>query len=277
MDVWYITVAVVRRWYVFLPLMVLTALGTLQIGQATPTEHEVSATAVLLSGEAESTSSSPYGGRGDTAQVLTIVLDSPASRDAIEAQGLLRDYEISSGRDSAILEVTVVGESEQQALDTSQAVIDLAGEELTTRQAESGIPKAARLRMQVLQSPFVSDVVAEGKLRNMAVAGVLGGGLSLLVAVLFDDIVGLVRRWRRTRRDRLTATTAAEESPPPTVADDEEPAASTEPETDDATEHRTNGSVEKTRPNGRTSPQRRSGRRRADVTRSGASSPDRRA
>src|SRR5699024_8631264 len=65
--------------------------------------------------------------------------------------------------------------------------------------------------LQILQTPSVSDVVTDGKMRNMAIVGIVGAALSLLVAVLFDDIVGLLRRWGRRRRERRVGTDEASE------------------------------------------------------------------
>lgn len=206
MDVWRITVAVVRRWYVFLPLMALTLLAALQVGAATPTQHQVSATAILVAGDSSSDeeSASAYGGRSDTAQVLVVVLDDPEVRKSVEAQGLGGDYEVRAGDDLSIIDFTALGDTRAEGLATVTAILDLARQELTERQTAAGVPPGARIEMQVLQAPHVAEVVAEGKLRNMAIVGVVGAALSLLAAILLDDIVGLVRRWRQ--RPRMHAT-----------------------------------------------------------------------
>lgn len=206
MDVWRITVTVVRRWYVFLPLFALTLLAALQVGAATPTQHQVSATAILVAGDASSEEqASAYGGRSDTAQVLVVVLDAPEVREAVEAQGLVRDYEVRAEDDLSIIDFVALGDTRAEGLATVTAILDLARQELTERQTAAEIPPDARIEMQVLQAPHVAEVVAEGKLRNMAIVGVLGAALSLLAAILFDDIVGLLRRWKHRPRKRATA------------------------------------------------------------------------
>lgn len=229
MDVWRITVAALRRWYVFLPLLALTAFVALRVGDAAPTHYEVSTTAILVPGPVPTEASGPYGSRSDTTQVISIVLDGTAARGELEARGLNPEYEVDSRDRSALLNITVLGETEQEGLATSEAVLDLAREELAQRQAEAGVPQGAQIGVQVLQTPFLSDVIAEGKLRNMAIVGIVGASLSLLLAVLCDDLVGLfkrgLRRWR-VRHDAApgTGTTASptpqrgltEEVPEPT-------------------------------------------------------------
>lgn len=208
MDVWRITVTVLRRWYVFLPLLALTALVALRVGESITPEYEVSATAILVPGSASTDIEDPYGSRSDTAQVLAIVMDSTASRDLIEQQGLDREYEFRSRDRSPILNLTVLSETSEESMATGQAVLDLAREELANRQSGAGLPPDAQISLQILQAPHVSDVVAEGKMRNMAVIGIIGAALSLLVAVLFDDLMGLfkqwVNRWRERRATRGT-------------------------------------------------------------------------
>ena len=100
---------------------------------------------------------------------------------------------------------SVTSDTPEIALATGDAVIALGREELDARQSEVGIPSVSQIGLDVLQSPEVGDVVLDGKMRNMAIVGLLGAGLSLIAAVLFDDIVGLFRRWRSRRRDRRAA------------------------------------------------------------------------
>src|SRR5699024_7189888 len=52
----------------------------------------------------------------------------------------------------------------------------------------------------------VIDVVYDGKLRVQAIIGILGASIALVVAVLFDDIVGLARRRRKRRTTLGTAS-----------------------------------------------------------------------
>lgn len=215
MDVWQITVAALRRWYVLLPLLVLTAFGALRVGEGVHPQYEANATTILVPGPAASEFDSPYGGRTDTNQVLSIVLTSAASRESIEAQGLSPDYEVRIRDRSSFLGVTVLADSPEESLETAEAVIELGRQELKQRQDDVGMPTAAQYEIQVLEPPAISEVVEEGKMRNMAIVGILGAALSLLIAVLFDDLMGLLRRALRRRRDRkgaaITETVDAED------------------------------------------------------------------
>lgn len=202
MDVWRITVAALRRWYILLPLLALTGYATLTVGDGVRPQYQVTATATLVPGSVGTEIPSPYGGIVDTTGVLAIVLDNTSSRDQIEALGLNPAYEAAARTRSALIDISVLSDTPDESLETAEAVLELARQELADRQGAVGIPPRAQLGLQVLQAPSVSDVVSDGKARNMAIVGIVGAALSLLLAVLFDDIVGLVRRWRVRRRER---------------------------------------------------------------------------
>lgn len=211
MDVWQITVAALRRWYVFLPLLALTGLAAFMVGQGVAPQYEVRATAILVPGSVPTEIESPYGSMDSTATVLGIVLDDAATRERISAQGMQPDYEFTPRNRSRIVDIEVLSDSPERSLATGNELLALASQELADRQAEVGIPANAQVGLQVLQAPAVSDVVSEGKLRNMAVIGILGAALSLLVAVLFDDLVGLFRGRRRRRERRNSQPDASAE------------------------------------------------------------------
>lgn len=211
MDVWRITVAVLRRWYVFLPLLALTVYGALRVGEGVAPEYEVTATAILVPGPEPSLIENPYGSLDQTSQVLAIVLDDSATREEFTARGLDAEYDIEPRSRSRIMDVTVLTPTAELSLATAEAVLDRVSAELLDRQESAGIREDSRISLQVLQAPSVSDVVTEGKLRNMVVVGIVGAALSLLVAVLFDDMVGLVRRWLRRKPER---TRGPEVAPP---------------------------------------------------------------
>lgn len=203
MDVWRITVAVLRRWYVFLPLLVVSGLSAYAVGEGVQPEYEATATAILVPGTEESETDNPYGNIESTSNVLSIVLDSPRVRDAIEAQGMNPDFEIETRSRSSIIDVTVLSDTQSESIATTAEVLEVAQRELSQRQDAAGLPTDTQIGMEVLRAPALTEVVTDGKMRNMAIVGVVGAALSLLIAILFDDLVGIVKRWMHRRRARL--------------------------------------------------------------------------
>lgn len=199
MDVWAITVAVLRRWYVFLPLLILSVLAALFVGSRAPEQYQVRATVVLVPGPEPTEIPNPYGGLGETGQILQILLASTATREDFEERGLDHEYQVEALRDTHMVTMRVTADSEQVALDTAGAMIEFMSERLAARQDEANLPEGSQTSVDVLEAPVVTGTVSEGRTRNMAIVGVAGAALSLLVAVLFDDVVGLLRRRRRQR------------------------------------------------------------------------------
>lgn len=216
MDVWQITVAAVRRWYVLVPLLGLTVALAYAAGQGVAEEYEVTGTAMVVPGRSYSDIPNPYGGPDDASNAVAIVLNSPEMRQRIADEGFIPVYQIAPSSRSTIMNFEVRGPSQQQAMDTGIAVFQMAAIELDQRQSAAGIRATEQYRLDVLQTPSVSAAVADGRLRNMAVVGVLGAALSLALAVFFDDVVGLVRRRRRTMKS------AAESDDAPVSATDDE-------------------------------------------------------
>lgn len=203
MDVWRITVATLRRWYIFLPLLALTA-GAVQLaGAGIAPEYEVSSTALITPGSAPAPVPNPYGGEQQANVAVAIVLNSGETRERVQAENLLPGYDVASQSRSTVMNVSVRGGNADQAAATAYRVIELAAEELETRQAEAGIRGPAQYGLDILAPPALMAVAYDGKTQVQAVTALLGASLSLLVAVLFDDIVGLFRRRRARRRARV--------------------------------------------------------------------------
>ncbi|WP_154795456.1 hypothetical protein [Occultella kanbiaonis] len=202
MDVWSITVAALRRWYILLPLLALTGGAAYLVGQGVKPEYEVEAAAIVIPGPDSADYGNPYGSVADANSILGIVLNGPETRARVAAEGLVSSYTVSPASRSAVMSFGVRGDTPEEAVATGELVFQIASEGLAERQTAAGMPESAQYRIEVLQAPAVTAVVHDGKTRNMAVVGVLGAALSLLLAVLFDDIVGLIKKWRAGRRLR---------------------------------------------------------------------------
>lgn len=206
MDVWLITVAVVRRWYVTFPMLALTVLAAFVVGRGVNPLHQVSSTAVLVPGPEASQFDNPYGSMDQVSQVLTVVLEDARTRTALEDRGLEPGYEVAQRSRSRILDITVSNEDPNVSLATAEAVLDRLREELLARQKGAGIPAEAQVGLEVLSPPAVIDVVTQGKTRNMVIVMVIGTALTVLTAVLLDDVVGLLRRQQARRREEARKT-----------------------------------------------------------------------
>lgn len=213
MDVWRITVAAVRRWYVLVPMLALTAFLAQAAGEGVKEEYVATGAIMMVPGAVTPEVPNPYGGPSEANYAVALVVRSPDARAEVKAQGLEPTYEISPQSRSTIMTFEVRSESSARAIDTGIAVFQLAAKELRSRQDAAGISRNAQYSVDVLQDPSLTAVVTEGKMRNMAVVGALGAALSLALAVFFDDVVGLVRRWRRKKQQKRAEAAGPAEDP----------------------------------------------------------------
>lgn len=219
-DVWRITLATLRRWYIFLPVLALTGGAVYLVGEGVAPEYEVTGTALITPGRTPSPVPNPYGGQDQANAAVAIVLNSAEKRGTVVAEGLVGEYQVSNQSRSTIMNMTVRSGDAERALATGHRIFEMATEELASRQSGAGMPASSQYRLDVLAAPTVVNAVYDGKLQSQAITGLLGASAALLLAVLFDDIVGLYRRGRARRRSRRAdhkSSGAAEQSEPAAV------------------------------------------------------------
>jgi hypothetical protein len=159
MDVWRITIAALRRWYILIPLLALTGYAVTEAGVQRDPEYEARASAMLTPARVMSEIPNPYSSLNGAQEALGIVLNSPETRREIANQGLTASYQVSAAARSSIFQVSTRARSQSAAEETAQAVLDLAVEELSTRQSDADLPERAQFTMQVLETPTVMGVV----------------------------------------------------------------------------------------------------------------------
>lgn len=200
MDVWRITIAALRRWYILLPLLALTGVAVAMSGNRADPEYEAQASAMVVPGPTPAEIHNPYGNVAGAQQALSIILTSSETRRDLADQGLSWDYEVGAEARSTIFQILVRADSPSVARDTATEIIEVASDELEARQEEAGLDEESSYTIDVLSEPAVLGTVESSQLRTQAVVGALGTALAIVIAVLFDDIVGFVRRARARRR-----------------------------------------------------------------------------
>lgn len=205
MDVWGITLATLRRWYVCLPVLVAAGLLALAAGQSASPEYEATGTAMYtpprLTPDRESpTIANPFSNEEGANSAITVVLNGPSTREAIAELGLDGTVTVSQTARSPIFTVRAVSSDQATALAIVDEVIDIASDELTARQTEAGIVAQYSIGLHVLAAPSITDIDNNTAIRVQAVILALGAAAAVTLAVLFDDIVGLIRRRRQRRR-----------------------------------------------------------------------------
>lgn len=207
LDIWGLAVASLRRWYVLVPLLIISLAAAFAIGSRSQSEYEVSGVVILLVPEQDPGSPNPYAG-SSASQLLTIQATSSAARTAFLEKGLSDEYEVFHESRTPIVQLTVVAVSEQAALDTAEEIVEYLETTLDLSQKELGITKSARVTLGVVDAPDVVNPAEGGRLRLTGVLAVLGIIGSFACTVLVDAILA--------RRKSLSGA-GGTESPKPTA------------------------------------------------------------
>lgn len=224
MDMLGILKICVRRWFVFVPLVLIGVIVADRLADGTRPEYEsaVRIVAIAPAGEQPRVAEgkvqpvNPYLGSGGARLLLSTVgerLQTNGARTAVEAAGGERDYEMVIARSSDVLSFETVSESRPAARQTSVTLGERAVAEAQVVQEEAGVQSELFLQVRLM---YPVDLPAElpsaaTKVRIFAI----GAGLAIAAAasVLVEGIVLAFRRWRRARpaRGRTVVT-----PPPPT-------------------------------------------------------------
>lgn len=210
MDVWGITLATLRRWYVLLPILMVAAVMALAAGRNANPQYEATGTIMLTPPRTSSPIANPLVNAQSASDALAIVLNGPETKAQLEEHGLQGQVTISSASRSSIMMMRSTAGDPDTAVRLISVVVEIASEELVDRQAVAGIAPESFIGVQVLSAPAVSGVANDTALRVQAVILGVGAVGGVTLAVLFDDVVGMVRRYRARRREAKAAVKEAE-------------------------------------------------------------------
>ncbi len=206
MDLWQITLIVLRRWYVFIPVCVLTAFAVTSVSGRIEPEYHTQAV-VQINGPTTSphfadgvdVPVNPWleQGTANTAQAMQILMMSEALRYKVLQAGGSASYSSAVRARSSIMTFDIVADTADRARKTSALIPDTVSGELTRVQDQSRARRDMRLSAETLVSGETPAQVQPGLRKEQAV--VLGLGLALAVGLaLILDALLAARRRRRT-------------------------------------------------------------------------------
>ena len=206
MDVWTVLTACVRRWYVFVPtLLVALAFAYTQM-QAMPPAYLATSSATvvgpaLVPGQdpGEVIEVNPFeslgGSLNATGQVLTSMMDSDPKRTQFADAGVTAGYEVS--QDDAVIYFDVTGEDADEVVTSATRLVELLDSELAALQERPVEAPESRVRAVALTVPTIADEDPVAGLRTFVVFAAIG----LILAVGLALVADAVLRSRRRRAD----------------------------------------------------------------------------
>ncbi len=197
MDFWELLKVLARRWYVVVPVVLVSLVAAvLTSGRVDPT-YQASGAVVLMAPSDRTLSSSNAFlalGLATAAEALAIASQDERTRTLVKEAGGAPTYSVASTRRSPILMIRAEGETPEQAVDTVGLLVNVVTRQLTERQDAVVAPRSSRINLQKLNSELVAAPVYKGAQRVKIL--VIGGGLALaaLAALLLEGLAVMRRR-----------------------------------------------------------------------------------
>ncbi|GAA1749472.1 hypothetical protein [Luedemannella helvata] len=216
MDLLAISKMMFRRWYVAMPLLVLTVVATLLTAAVVKVEYKalghvlVVPPTVELRTDQQVRQVNPWNDLGAQAlgQAVVVTLTQKSVQDDFVAQGLSKNYKVLVDQEWPIINIEVVGATRQQATSTVQQLFSLINTNITAQQDRYKVAKNQRYTAQNLDSGNLVTPES-GKLKR-AIIVVVAAGLILMVSATLGLDAFLRRRARRRMGDAAVAA-----GPPP--------------------------------------------------------------
>ncbi|HEY1573245.1 MAG TPA: hypothetical protein VGG05_18025 [Pseudonocardiaceae bacterium] len=211
MDFWKTMGVLLRRWYVSVPVFVLSVVLAGGVFLAVPTQYESTGTIVLTPPtdggivaidpkQATGPGNPLLGFEGSltiTTQLLIQSLSSPTVQDQIAATGGVDTYQAGDGGTGGPF-VVIIADAPTKVL--AQRTVDLAlkyaANELNARQRNLDAPPSTFIGTQVVVDPTPAETKLGGKVRFGGVALALGLVVSLGAAFAIESVM-VGRRGRR--------------------------------------------------------------------------------
>lgn len=193
MDLLDLLKLVARRWYVAVPIVIVTLAAAVALGSAIQPEYNTTATVILVppttSAATPANGATPAPGNpwlriGETqmAQAVQIAVSSGETRQKVVAAGGDAAYEITLVTRSSIMTVEISSETNAKALATVEAVTKLISEEVVAQQAKYKPKAGEEISTQVLDAGLNVTPSRSNVLRAQIV--VLAIGLLLMAAAV---------------------------------------------------------------------------------------------
>jgi hypothetical protein len=195
-----------RRWYIVLAGILVTAAGGLFVWTTVPPSYQATSTAVLLPPSSlVGDKGNPYLYMGGLEQALTVLTVRLSSTEV--AGPLLqghKDLTYSVEKDPTspgpILHISATGNSQESAMQLLDRVIQVIPGNLQLMQDQLRIPSFSRVEVMTIVQDHTAAVLIKDQLRVLLAA--ISGGLAL--TVLVTALLDRVMISRRIRRDERT-------------------------------------------------------------------------
>jgi hypothetical protein len=224
MDFWKTLGVLLKRWYISVPVFVVSLALAGAVFVTVPTQYESTGTIVLTaptSGGVTSVNPATATGPGNplldfegsltiTTQLLIQSLSSPTVQNQIAAQGGVSTFQAGDGLTGGPFVVIIAdADSTKQAERTVTLALQYAESELNARQKNLNAPPTTYIGTQIVVAPTPATTKIGSKVKAGGVTLALGVVLSLAAAYAIESVLN-----NRRRRKTDTAKDSGDENLP---------------------------------------------------------------
>ncbi len=227
--------ACVRRWYLFIPIIIIGVLASMHVANATKPTFEATGEFIVLQGAVRpvtapaskapvprvtvtrgkttstpsptptatptpaptSTVVNPYSGSSDLLRAAVLTqLNSPVFQQKFADAGLKGSFSVAIAKKQPLFDVTADARHRNQAVTLVNAVLTAADAQVREVQTSAGAPDSGLFGAQVLTQATNASDVTSGKSKRLVSGIVVTVAAALALAIALDSSVIALRRRR---------------------------------------------------------------------------------
>jgi hypothetical protein len=205
LDLWSTLRVLLKRWYLTIPMLALSAILVVAVVGTKPADYKANASLLLLAPSGGG--NNPYaqfgGSLSAAAEVLATSMNSSASRQDLQREGVTADWNLAlEGGDAPLLKVETTAPTSEAATRSATIILDTAKKRLATLQSDAGSPTSQLISLSIVDAPDGADAEYGATVKS-------GAALFLVLFVVSCSTVFAVEALSRRRASRKQAIAAA--------------------------------------------------------------------
>jgi hypothetical protein len=220
-------VRVIRgRWYVMVPLLLLTLIATLGVDRAVPTKYQATSTISLLASAQTVQGTSAVPGTdnvflsfddslNDMADFLTRRVDAPDSAQQLLQLGVTEAYsaDLAANAEGPFITLTVTGADRAHVSTSINTLLKFSQQELAEIQTQASVAPSAMIGSIVIVPPGPPTPQRKSKLQGVIGVAVVGLVFAFLATFATESLAAARSRRRRGPRRTRAGRSAAPAEP----------------------------------------------------------------
>lgn len=227
MDLWSVLKTILRRWYVSLPLVLITIIGISVIPRVVKPTYRAQGTALLAVPtfdiealkQARQERLNPFlsfnPSLNISAEVISRIVNDDAIRLKVESLGLDGKFQVFSQQNIPGVTVISVGNSPAIATRTVRYVLDQSISTMEQLQQNADVPKDQFIRIGTISYSKKAEAISARQNRARVGLGIFGFALAGGLALLFDALVTYNKKSKLKKRTENNLGTRSNDSKSP--------------------------------------------------------------